>query len=124
MVRIFGLIATVAGTVFISWGIYHYIHPEEAKKWAAYRGTEQTFSHQALDPDTLGGVVTVEIAVGIFALILAFAVLRVRPYRPDLGDTVSSYSVVTRSWWTGEPKSEGTNPMPNQEDAPGNKAPR
>lgn len=125
MVRIFGLMSTVAGTVFICWGIYHYYHPAEARKWAEYRGTaEQSFSHQTLNPDTLGVVVTVEIAVGVFALILAFAVLRVRPYRPDLGDTVSSYSVVNRSWWTGEPKTVATYLMPNQADAPGDKAPR
>jgi hypothetical protein len=125
MVRIFGLMATMAGTVFTSWGIYHYYHPAEARKWAEYRGTaDQSFSHQTINPDTLGGVVTVEIAVGIFALILAFAVLGVRPYRPDLGDAVSSYSVGTRSWWTGEPKTVATKLMPNQEDAPDQKAVR
>lgn len=55
MVRIFGLMATVAGTVFTCWGIYHYYHPAEARKWAEYRGTaEQSLSYQTLNPDTLG----------------------------------------------------------------------
>lgn len=121
MVRIFGLMATVSGTILICWGIYHHYHPVEARQWAEYSGTaEQSFSHQTLNPDNFGGVVTVEIAVGILALILAFAVLRVRPYRPDLGDKVSSYSVVSRSWWTGEPKTVATHLKPNQSDAPGN----
>jgi len=125
MVRIFGFMATVAGIAFISWGIYHYYHPAEARKWAEYRGTaEQSFSHQTINPDLLGGVVTGEIVVGLFALTLAFAVLRVRPYRPDLGDSVTSYSIGTRSWWTGEPKPMAPHLMPNQADAPGDKAPR
>jgi hypothetical protein len=125
MVRIFGLMATVAGTVFISWGIYHYYHPAEARKWAEHSGTaEQSFSHQTINPDLLGGVVTGEIVVGLFALILAFAVLRVRPYRPDIGNTVSSYAIGTRSWWTGEPKTVATHLMPNQEDAPDQKTVR
>ena len=121
MVRIFGLMATVSGTILICWGIYHHYHPVEARQWAEYSGTaEQSFSHQTLIPDNFGGVVTVEIAVGILALMLAFAVLRVRPYRPDLGDKDSSYSIVSRSWWTGEPKTGATHLMPNQSDAPGN----
>lgn len=125
MVRCFGIMAAIAGTGFISWGIYHFYHPAEARKWAEYRGTaEQSFSHQTLNPDLLGGVVTVEIAIGIFALALAVAVLRVRPYRPDLGDKVSSYAVGARSWWTGEPKNVDTNLMPNKEDAPDQKAVR
>ncbi len=95
----------MAGASGIGWGIYHYYHPAEARKWAEYRGTaEQSFSHQTINPDLLGGIGTGEIVVGLFALTLAFVVLRVRPYRPDLGDTVSSYSFGTRSWWTREPK--------------------
>lgn len=121
MVRIFGIMATVAGAGFIGWGIYFYNHHPEAKKWAAYPGAGQTFSHQTINPDTLGGVVTGYIAIGVFAGILAFAVLRVRPYRPDLGDTVSSYSVGPRNWWTGEPKNVAKHLMPNQEDAPDQK---
>lgn len=125
IVRCFGIMAAIAGTGFISWGIYHFYHPAEARKWAEYRGTaEQSFSHQTLNPDLLGGVITVEIAIGLFALALAVAVLRVRPYRPDLGDKVSSYAVVVRSWWTGEPKNVDTNLMPNKEDAPDQKAVR
>jgi hypothetical protein len=110
--------ASMAGTGFIGWGIYHYFHPAEARKWTEYRGiAEQSFSHQTINPDLLGGVITGEIVVGLFALAFAVAVLRMRPYRPDLRDTVSSYSAGTRSWWTGEPSSVATHLMPNQEDA-------
>ena len=120
MVRCFGIMAAIAGTGFTGWGIYHYFHPAEAKKWAEYRGTaEQSLNHQTINPDLLGGVVTGEFVIGFFALVLAVAVLWMRPYRPDLGDKVSSYSAGTRSWWTGEPKNIDTNLMPNQEDTPG-----
>jgi hypothetical protein len=123
MVRIFGIMATTAAVVFISWGIYFYTHPheaqkEEAEQWAEYRGAKQTFSHKTLEPDIFGGVVTGNIAIGVFVALIGVAVLSLRPYCPDLGDTVSSYSVGTRSWWTGETKSEATNQMPSKEDAP------
>lgn len=125
MVRCFGIMASMVGASGIGWGIYHYYHPSDAMKWAEYRGTaEQSFSHQTINPDLLGGVVAGEIAVGLFALALAVVVLRVRPYRPDLGDKVSSYAVGARSWWTGEPKNVDTNLMPNKEDTPGQNAAR
>lgn len=129
MVRIFGMMAMLFAAVSISWGIFYYTHPHEAKnaeaeRWAEYRGAKQTFSHKTLEPDILGGVVTGDIGLGVFVAVIGIAILSVRPYRPDLGDTASSYSVGTRSWWTGEPKNVSTNPMPNKEDAPDQKAVR
>ena len=99
IVRLFGVMMTLVGTGSISWGIYFFIHPEEAKRWAA---TGRADSAAALD--MFGGVVTMHFAIGMFAGVIAFAVLRVRPYRPDLGDTISSNTVTPRNWWTGEPK--------------------
>lgn len=101
--------ATIFAVVAIGSGIYFYTHPREAQKketeqWAEYRGAKQTWSHKTLEPDLFGGIVTSNIALGVFVGILAVALLRIRPYRPDLGDTASSSTAGARSWWTGEPK--------------------
>ena len=83
IMRVVGIMFAFVGTVFISWGVYFAVHPR------AVNGNDQ---------------VMVYCALGLFAGVVGFAVLKIRPYRPDLGDTVSFSAPGSRNWWTGDPK--------------------
>ncbi len=74
--RCFGIMATFAGIGFVCWGIYFTMHPEAAK------GLENGGF----------GLGKMYLIVGAFAGVVGLACLRVRPYRPDLGDTISKES--------------------------------
>src|SRR4051812_2444544 len=81
----------------------------ETWHWRTFNVSARLFGLVALLVG-VGFVVSGEFLVGPFALALAGAFLRVRPYRPDLGD--SSYlfdpfgsrgnSQAARRWWTGD----------------------
>ncbi len=101
LVRIFGIMATCWGIIFFGAGIYYYFHPTKAKELAAYGNTSPNY----VNPDTLGGVVVINITIGFFCVLIGTAILLLRAFRPDQGDNVSSNSACPRNWWTVDPKS-------------------
>ena len=68
------------------------------------------------EPSSFPGQSVVFVLVGIASLMLGVAMMRRRPFRPDLGDVswwagrAGGYDSATargtepRSWWTGDPK--------------------
>jgi hypothetical protein len=91
--------AMIFAVAAIGSGIYFYTHPSEAQKkeaeqWAEYRGAKQTCSYKTLEPDLFDGVVTGNIAVGVFVGIIAVAVLGVSPLWPQF----RRYSFLRYRW--------------------------
>ena len=80
--RVFGLLAIAAGLVFGWWAVRFLSRPALATQGA-----------------TISGSAVVDYAVvGVFCLLIGWAFMAVRPYRPDLPEGS------LRSWWTGEPR--------------------
>ena len=96
LIRVFGIVAVLFGVSSVVAGTYYAVYPSAAE------GME-----------TLGlPASALSVLVGILCGAIGVSVLRVSPYRPDLGDAAWTFSVHTgqksgnqpRSWWTGEPK--------------------
>lgn len=90
MNRIFGLLLVLFGFVFLAWGFYFVLNPDS--------------------PIDRGGSVITYFAIGGFTLSLGVAFVRVKAFRPDLGDSYFGWlrdvHNANRSWWTGEPRRE------------------
>ena len=95
LARLFGLMAVLAAVNGAVAGIYHTVYPP----------TEYI--------ETLGlpeGLM--DFLVSVFFATIGILILRVKPYRPDLGDGAWTLLVgksgetteQRRSWWTGEPR--------------------
>jgi hypothetical protein len=95
MARMFGILALIVGLGFLAWGVYFAISPE-AQGHITPDGSDASILNSTL---------------GIFAVAMSVAFLRVRPYRPDLGDSIRSSRAGRaeacdkrpRNWWTGAP---------------------
>jgi hypothetical protein len=99
MLRIFALILALVGLAFIVSGI-------------------PLFAGVLYDPDpgSSPGQSVLFVLVGTASLVVGVAMMRRRPFRPDLGDVSwwagrgGGYNSATargtepRSWWTGDPK--------------------
>jgi hypothetical protein len=81
LARVFRLVAIATGLGFGAWATRLLLHPE-----LPY--SELTVS---------GGVVLDYAVVGAFCVLIGFAFVTVRPYRPDVAPGGQC------SWWTGEP---------------------
>lgn len=93
LARVFGLMAAMVATSFVGWGAYFAVRPAAA-----------------INIETAGLPASLlYLAVGFALAGIAAAVLRVQPYRPDLGDGAWTFTKSRvpagqrRSWWTGEP---------------------
>jgi hypothetical protein len=89
LARIFGIVATIVGVIFLLLGGYSLVFPDS--------------------PSIEGMPAVLSLGVGIFGVVVGVAFLRVRSYRPDLAgsETKGSRSGDNsqRSWWTGMPQS-------------------
>jgi hypothetical protein len=61
-------------------------------------------------PEGPTAAILTSLGLGLFLGLLSFALLRIRPYRPDLDPTLrlqmkSQPATLRQSWWTGLPKS-------------------
>lgn len=100
LVRLFGIMSTITSLVFIGWSAVFALYPEKT--------TDVSDAGFGAAPLFLTG--------GLVCTVVAIVLLRARPYRPDLGDSVWGFRTnklpsqtgraTLRSWWTGEPKSE------------------
>jgi hypothetical protein len=97
--RAFGLMALLAGMVFTLWGAVLLSRRQATVEW-------EGMLTSATGPKLL------ILLVGLSTLALAIALLRARPFRPDLGDVswlldpfgakAQRRSLPRRSWWTGD----------------------
>jgi hypothetical protein len=99
LVRAFGLMAVLCGIVFTSWAARLLVNPKATVNL-------EGVATAAVEPKLL------LMLAGFVALAIGVAIVRARPYRPDLGD--SSYLAdpfgsgaqraipQRRSWWTGD----------------------
>ena len=95
--RVAGFSATVTGVIFGTWAVWSLLNPVAALP-----------ADPSADP-RLGRFVVLAFAGVLLAL--GAVLLRARPYRPDLGDSLSSGhdlratrpSDPLRRWWTGDP---------------------
>ena len=95
MARIAGFWFTLIGFGFGAWSLYFVLHPDDPRR---------------ITPDGSDGLV-MNTQVTVIAVLIGAALLSVRTYRPDLGDSAFSRRDGTprdgrkgRSWWTGEPR--------------------
>lgn len=101
-IRILGLVALFVGGVFV-WG----------SLTIAWNGTYQTLRADAPSrADAIGLFVA-----GVVAIAIGVLLVRVRPYRPDLGDAAfgrpSAYQLgQQRQWWTGDPRAKPSDHAP------------
>ena len=79
LARIFGLIALFGGVAYVAKGVYWLFVPAP-KGWGFFVG-----------PSVDAAV------IGAFLALMGTLVLRVRPYRPDLGPSSGPCD-----WWTGD----------------------
>lgn len=96
LVRLLGLAFTLGGLASGAWTIYFALRPEDPRR----------ITPDGTDFVVVGGVLS------LIALVIGAALLSVRTYRPDLGDSAWSLpgsasrdAQNTRNWWTGEPRS-------------------
>ena len=96
--RVAGFGAASTGAIFAGWAIWYLVHPPEPVQ----------IPELSTDPRLARGAV---LAFAIVLLALAAVLLRARPFRPDLGDPLSSGHELRpsrpaespRRWWTGDP---------------------
>ena len=102
--RLFGVAGLVVGMIFLGWSIYLLVYPTAPY---SVNGLE------TYDKGARWG----QLLVSVVVIILGFYFVRVRSYRPDLGDISIFHRFVdpietkgqkspqgSRSWWTGDPK--------------------
>jgi hypothetical protein len=89
LARIFGIVATIDGLIFLLLGGYSLAFPDSPIAESMSAG--------------------LSLGVGIFSLVTGVAFLRVRSYRPDLAGSETKGSRggdnSQRNWWTGMPQS-------------------
>ena len=99
-IRLFGIAAGLATAGFVAWGVYFVTNPQGAE------GLRE------------GGLAagSVYLVTAMATAALSYAMLRARPYRPDLGDRTWTFVRRAsgkpseprgdRTWWTGDLKDE------------------
>ena len=107
--RLFGLAATLTGTVSVAWAVYYHLHPERVE----------------LGTNSLTGSIFLDFfLVGVVAAGIGLGFLVAPAQRPDLGDPMISDRAMrllrglpknwerprvpgreSRTWWTGNTKS-------------------
>ena len=99
LLRGLGLMAMLVGTVFTLWGAVLLAQRQATVEWEG-------------ELTAATGPKVIILLVGLGTLALAIALLRARPFRPDLGDAswlidpfgakAQRTSRPRRSWWTGD----------------------
>jgi hypothetical protein len=95
--RTAGFSATATGLLFGGWAIWYLVNPGEPPPSDGPH--DQRLGRFAV------------LALGVVLLALGAVLLRARPYRPDLGDSLASGHDLRatrpgdahRRWWTGDP---------------------
>ena len=88
MARLFGLMAFVAGVVFLATAALYWHDPQHATRISTASGS----------------AVGDSVGVSIFCLVVGTLFVLVEHYRPDLMAGKSASPHQTRSWWTGSPR--------------------
>ena len=96
--RVAGLGAAGTGALYAGWAIWYLLHPSVSLQIPDF-------------PTDLRLARYADLAFAAVLLGLAAVLLRARPFRPDLGDSLASGYVLRasrptepqRRWWTGDP---------------------